>query len=96
MKKIMGLITIVLLLTLQSNAVYGAWNSLGAIVNGSSTSFKIWSPDTANVKLYAQESSGGNFQEYSLTKESTFKDDGGFEYTDVYSATIPQNLSCSE
>ena len=96
MKKIMGLISIVLLLTLQSNVIYGAWNSLGAIVNDNKTSFKIWSPETSNVKLYAQESPGGSFKEYSLTKEATFKDDGGFEYSNVYSTTISQNLHLCE
>ena len=96
MIKKLNFITLLLLLLLQASVLYSAWNSLGAIVSENSTIFKIWSPDTDNVKLYVQESSDGNFKEYSLTKEASFKDNGGFEYTDVYSTIINKNLNLSE
>ncbi len=59
-------------------------DTLGALYSTSATTFRIWSPDFSNVKVYLGGSNGSGGNEYTLAKRGDFAG-----YTDVYEVTVP-------
>ncbi len=58
--------------------------TLGALYSPTGTTFRIWSPDRTDVKLYLGGTNGSGGQLYTLAKRSNFSG-----YTDVYEISIP-------
>lgn len=59
-------------------------DTLGALYSPTGTTFRIWSPDRSDVKLYLGGTNGSGGQLYTLAKRSNFNG-----YTDIYEITVP-------
>lgn len=61
-------------------------DTLGALYSPTGTTFRIWSPDHSDVKLYLGGTNGSGGVLYTLTKRSNFAG-----YTDIYEISIPSD-----